>query len=147
MFPVKFKSKIPYTESYPLKAREVSNALGDVPQAKFLQIRFWHFEQMRDRNRRTLPLVSVTYNRRRVDLTTSSDWISEGWLDPRWEIEISAVPRTTRHFINSLLLSEGLPRLKDWLEARKDLHGRFGRDSIQVLFDKEAEKLRYDRCK
>jgi hypothetical protein len=145
MFPVKFKSKIPHTESYPLKAGEVSAALTGVPQEDFLKISFWHFVQMRDRNRRVLPLVTVAYSRWHVDLTTSSDWISEGWLDPTWEISISAVPRTLRHFINSLLVSEALPHLRNWLEARKDLHGRFGRDGIRVVFDKQMEKLQYER--
>jgi hypothetical protein len=144
MFTVKSKSKIPRTESYPLKASEVPETLLTVPQAKLLEIRFWRYVRIRDWDRKVWPLVTLTYSRRRVGTSTSNDWIAEGWLGPSWQLTISPVPKTMRHVINSLLVAEALPKLKAWLEARKDLHGRFGRDSIHALFDTESKALRYE---
>jgi hypothetical protein len=144
MFTVKTKSKIPRTESYPLKASEVSEALSRVAQAKLLEIRFWRYVRTQDRDRKVWPLVALTYSRVRVGISTSNDWIAEGWLGPSWQLTISPLPRTMRHAINSLLVGEALPKLKVWLEARKDLHGKFGHDGIHVSFDQESEQLRYE---
>jgi hypothetical protein len=80
MFTVKTKSKIPRTESYPLKASEVSEALSRVAQAKLLEIRFWRYVRTQDRDRKVWPLVALTYSRVRVGISTSNDWIAEGWL-------------------------------------------------------------------
>jgi hypothetical protein len=63
---------------------------------------------------------------------------------PSWQLTISPVPKTMRRLINSLLVAEALPKLKVWLEARKDLHGKFGRDGIHVSFNQEIEQLRYE---
>jgi hypothetical protein len=78
MFTVKSKSKIPRTESYPLKASEVSETLSSVPQAKLLEIRFWRYVRIPDRDRKVWPLVELTYSRSRVGISTSNDWIAEG---------------------------------------------------------------------
>jgi hypothetical protein len=78
MFTVKSKSKIPRTESYPLKASEVSETLSSVPQAKLLEIRFWRYVRIPDRDRKVGPLVALTYSRSRVGISTSNDWIAEG---------------------------------------------------------------------
>jgi hypothetical protein len=144
MFTVKSKSKIPRSESYPLKASEVSEALSSVPQAKLLEIRFWRYVRMQDRSWKVWPLVALTYSRFRVGISTSNDSIAQGWLGPSWQLTISSVPKRMRHVINSLLVAEALRKLKVWLEARKDLHGKFGRDGIHVSFDQEREHLRYE---
>jgi hypothetical protein len=144
MFPVKSKRKIPHTESYPLKASEISAVLLDVPQSEFLQLAFRRYSRIRDRGRKTLPVLAITYARSRPAISTPNASIEGGGLGPTWEIEVRPVPKVMRHAINSILISEALPKLRDWLVARKDLHGRFGHDGIQVVFDTESEELLYE---
>ena len=143
MFPVQSKSRIPCTESYPLKTSEVSEILADVPQAECLQIVFWRYSTLKERNSNLIRLVRVLYSRRKPSISTSNWEIEQGQLGPKWEIWISPVPKSLRHRINALLVSEGMPRIRSWLLARGEVNGRFGVETIGISYDVENDSVRY----
>jgi len=80
-----------------------------------------------------------------MSISTSNDAFTLKRLNPNWEIEVSPVPRWMRHLINSLLLTEAFSIFRTGLIGREQLHGRFGSDWIRVSFDRETERLRYER--
>jgi len=155
MFPVISKDRISHTESYPIGAQQISAALGDVPQAPVLAITFGRGQAIRgyatqwkardaDSDWRYRTLFRVSYRRRKLDFSTSNIAIERGALDPRWEIWVWSVPRQWRHRINELLVTEALPKIRDWLLARSSIHGEFTSENRLVLFDREKEVLSYE---
>src|SRR5215475_13400497 len=139
MFEVTFKSRIPQTESYPVRAGEISTALCDVPQAAFLRIVFHRHVRIEDRRAIEFLLVALTYSKQSMSISTSNDPWGLRHLDPNWEIAVSPVPKRLRHLVNSLLLTEAFPTLRTWLFQREKLHGRLGSDWIRVSFDRDTE--------
>jgi len=144
MFPVLRKSRIPHTESYPLRAGEISKALADVPQAGHLRIDFWRYVMIRDREKPTRGVIEIVYRRSRAGISTPNYAVESGGLGPQWQITVSPVVRSLRHTINALLVSEGLPKLRKWLIVRKDLHGKFTHEKISVLYNEESQTLEYE---
>lgn len=142
MFPVRSKSRIAHTESYPLKASEISNMLADVPQAEVLQITFWRYSTQYDRINQIIRLVGVSYFREKPGICTPNYAIEE-WTNPKWEIRVSSIPRSLRHRINPLLIAEGLPKMKEWLVTKRELHGRFGKENFTIWYDTDNDRLLY----
>ena len=140
MFPVKSKSRIAHTESYPLKASEISSELADVPQAGALHITFWRYLAWNNFSR--IRLMRVSYFRGKPGISTPNYAIDE-WMRPKWEIYVSAIPRSLRRRINTLLIAEGLPQVEAWLVMKQELHGRFGNENITIWYDAENDRLIY----
>jgi hypothetical protein len=70
--------------------------------------------------------------------------VSQGFYDDTWEIVVYPVPRDQKAAARSLLLAEGLPKVKEWLEMKRSSTWLDGRRTLSVLFDVEAHSLRFE---
>jgi hypothetical protein len=133
MLPTRLKKPISHTLSYPLSAKEISEALADTPQSNRLVISFYAYEPM-DQRGEPRPILSVGYNgEERVRATV-------GFSD-EWWVFAAPVPRKLRHVVNELLKKEALPTVRSWLKERQNIHSRFGAQSLSAIFDERTETL------
>jgi hypothetical protein len=137
VFPTRFKSRISHTLSYPLTAKEISEALADVPQSDRLTISF-HFYEPMDRREKPRDILSV-----RFTANEGVRILPTGFND-QWSISVSPVSRAMRHQINLLLKEEALPAIRAWLIERKALRGRFGGQTLTAIFDEKTETLKME---
>jgi hypothetical protein len=134
VFPTRYKNRIAHTVSYPLTAKEISEALSDVPQADRLTISFWLYEPMDQRGKPRDILVVRYAGEARVR--------TEPPINDQWSISVAPVARAMRHQINGRLKEEALPAIRAWLIERENLYGRFGGQSLSAIFDEKAETLK-----
>ncbi len=133
MFPTRFKAPISRSLSWPIRAKELSDALAGTPQAEKLTVSFHHYEPM-DRRGKPRAILSVHYH--------GEEWVhgAVGSAE-EWSIRVAPVPRDLRHLVNGLLRNEALPAMRNWLMERKNLHGRFGGQAFSAIFDERTESL------
>src|SRR5258705_13258673 len=121
LFPTRYKHKVPKTLSYCLGATEVSEALADVPQAELVTLCFhrdFSSDGLRPGIATKYAVLRAEYRYRRLGISSSQEQIARGEYDPKWQIDVYEVTREHRHALRTLLDSEGLPRMKRWLEAQ-----------------------------
>jgi hypothetical protein len=133
MFPTRFRSKISHTLSYPVSAKELTEALGETPQADKLTIQFSFYRPMKRRGK-PYEVLAVRY------VGDERVTVSRGYAD-QWSISVSPVPRSLRHSVNTTLKEVVLPVIRQWLDDRKSLTSQFGAQSITALFDEKTEAL------
>ena len=123
LIPTRNKSKLPKTLSYPLGAKEISEALAEVPQYNELSITFidrstfWaskYNESIKDKEQ--IKIVEIKYTRLKGNISTPKKWLEEGYPGSGWNITIYAVPKENRHQANAALKAIALPNIKKWLE-------------------------------
>ena len=124
------KSRISRTLSYPVTAKEISEALADVPQAGYLSIDFFHYQRMKDRGK-PYAVLSVHYG---LNSAFERDWF----------VRVSAVPRNLRHTVNGLLKEAAFPAMRDWLVQRRNLSSEHGGQSLTAIFSERDESLRLE---
>ena len=135
------KSPIPKSESYPLKLRDLEQALEGVPQAERIDVQFWRrYERADDRSKTVKAILTLSYSRSKVGLTTSTDSI-EYLIQPKWRIQISPVPKDLRHHIHDLLIAEALPHAKEWFIKTFAKDGEIGAFWVEYKYDFGLEKL------
>jgi hypothetical protein len=144
VIPTLYKNKLPQTLSYPLGAELISRAFVSVPQFENLKIRFWFYSKEDPRVIKTYTVLQLSYVRGEPSLTTGKASLAYGWLDKKWEITVSSVPRDRRHFIKGLLEGEALPIAQRWLieNAGSD---EFGGLTLTFKFNEETELLEVKR--
>ena len=122
IIPTRFKKKIPQKLSYPVGAKEVSDALISVPQFgelglcfsysgwkhQFLEVRFW------------------------------SPPMHEGWSE--WQIEVGPVPRLVRHRFHEYIVETALPRMAAWLVEHAGL-AQGQRGGASVLLRRKGRRV------
>jgi hypothetical protein len=128
LFPTRTKSRISHTLSYPATAKEISEALADVPQAYALFIDFFSYRRMKDRDK-PFAVLSVHY-----DLNYA--------LEREWSVQVRPVPRSLRHTVNGLLREQAFPAIHDWLLLREKLSSTRGRQSLTAIFSERDGSLR-----
>jgi hypothetical protein len=134
------KSPIPKTESYPLKLSDLQQTLEGVPQSERLDVQFWRYERAEDRSKTVKKILTLSYSRSKVGLTTSTDSI-EHLIQPKWRIQVSPVPKDLRHHIHDLLIAEALPHAKEWLIKTFANDGESGAFWAEYKYDFALEKL------
>jgi hypothetical protein len=127
------KNRISHTLSYPVTAKEISEALADVPQASHLSIRFSHYQRMRDRGR-PYAVLSVHYSFNVFNSALERDWF----------VEVRAVQRKLRHAVNELLKEQAFPAMREWLVQRGNLSGKHGGQSLSAIFSELDQSLRLE---
>lgn len=143
MFPTRSKNKIPRSLTYPLRAKTISEALADVPQADELKLWFSNYRTPSELLKQTIySLVTVGYSHRAVDQFTPHDVEETGRNDPKWSIQIYAVPVEIRARVTQLLQDEALPRLRTWLLSRADV-AQLRSCRIEVIYDEPADHLKF----
>ena len=141
MIPTTYKSKLPHTLSYPVGAEAVSVSLKGVPQESALSIGFYdhptifasEFKKLRESKSPYL-IFSVAYRHLRPGISASNQFIAEGWYEETWELKVYPVPHSHKAVARQALLSEGLPRVREWLSAERTPAWRYGRKFCEVFF-------------
>ena len=122
LIPTRKKIKLPKGYSYPVGAKEISEALAKIPQYDSISIIFRardtysaskHKEKIRDQ--KTLTIIEAEYNNPQVNISSSNKMIESGYYDSRWILMVYALPKDFRHTANLTLKTEVLPKLKKWL--------------------------------
>ena len=143
MIPTAFKSKVPQTHSYAIGAKLLSEGLSAVPQYGLLKLKFYGLWASRDKIK-TQPLLNVNHINIPENQFSSKNLVSQGFYDDTWEIVVYPVLRDQKAEARNLLLAEGLPKVKDWLETKRSSTWLDGRRTLSVLFDVESHSLRYE---
>ena len=143
MIPTSYKLELSSLLSYPLGAKNVSDALDGVPQFDALSIVFTPGQDNPHRVESPFLVLRVNYSNRVPGHSASKDMVEKGWYDPKWEINIGAVPRPLRNAVKTALLAEALPRVRQWLLDHADTTGREGYAWVRVHYDAEGERLTY----
>lgn len=111
-----YKIKVGRGFSYPIGAEALTLALGNVPQAAVMSIRFTMPYRQRFEPNKPYAVVTLNFENYRPHRSTPRNWSHGG---PKWEIWVYAVPKGVRHTI-SLLLKDALARqARPWLLARQ----------------------------
>jgi len=130
VFPTRLKSRISHTLSYPVTAKEISEALADVPQAGALSIDFFHYQRLRERGK-PYAVLSVHY-------TLNSA------LEREWSVQVRPVPRNLRHTVNELLKEQAFPAMREWLLHRRNLSSEHGGQALTAIFSERDASLRLE---
>jgi hypothetical protein len=146
MIPTRSKAKIPGTQSYPVTAKEISDALADTPQAGQLSIEFHGGWKSRIRTQNPYhsqfalndTVLECAYGWVPKDLPGSEPAFQRGWL-----IVVLPVPRELRHKVNELIKQQALPAIIKWLFEHRNLSSSIlhGTQAIKALYDRERETI------
>lgn len=129
MIPTGYKSKIPKTHSYPLNAKPISDALLDVPQRELLKIDFASWKTFAKDRVPGAPyrVLSASY--------------SGGAVFPGWTLYVYPVPRSLRHLVKDKLVTEALPKIRNWLTSNFHSSAREGGHNLSFSFDEPKNEL------
>ena len=75
------------------------------------------------------------------NLTSPKQFIDEGFYNENWEIHVYSVPSQLKSIAKELLVEEGLPKAKSWLEAPRTEMWKTGRKYFQILFDEKESRI------
>ena len=141
MIPTVYKVKLSSLLSYPLGAKDLSDALAGVPQFGVLSVRF---SPGLDKNphRVESPFEILRLNYSGLN-TASGDSANESDTEPEWNISVGAIPRPLRHVVKTALQTEALPKVRQWLADNPGPFERGGHAWIVVGYDAERESLTY----
>jgi hypothetical protein len=147
LIPTKLKFKLPQTMTYPIGAEAISQEFTDVPQFEKLVIWFTttnfafasDFQEARRKNE-PYKIFEVSMIHTDKHLSSPKQFIEEGFYEEHWEIRVYAVSRELKSVANRLLIEQGLPKAKIWLETPRTANWKTGRKYFQVLFH-EKESL------
>jgi hypothetical protein len=146
MFPTTYKDKIPKSLSYPVKAKTISEAFADVPQAEYLKIWFssnWALGLRKQGAR--CKIISVIYRYQKATQYTSHLTEELDWSSPKWEIHMEAIPIESIHHVSELLQKEVFPKLHKWFLSKTDITGTIATARFEVIYNEEYDKLEYNQ--
>jgi hypothetical protein len=133
--------------AYPIGAEAISRELTDVPQFEKLVIwftttNFAFASDFREARRKNEPYKIFEVSMIHIDkyFSAPKQFIDEGFYQEHWEIHVYAVPRELKSAAKRLLIEQGLPKAKIWLETPRTANWKTGRKHFQVLFH-EKESL------
>ena len=127
----RFKDKIAFHLSYPLSQSDLTEHLGEAINLLDIYMAFSSYKSPRKGEVRKKHVL--------VEATSPSHIISE------WKLWIRPLPKEIRHFAKELLISEGLPILRDWFLSPKDSSWFISGHRISVIYVPETSVLAYDR--
>ena len=123
LIPSGYKSKIPSTLSWPIKAQELSAAIAGVPQFDLLKLNFSFYNSDRDAlgwASSWITLLRVVYSRHDRGFSPSRAMEESGWHNKSWSIIIAPTPRSEAKVAHDHLLP-ALPKVAAWLTRNSDL--------------------------
>ena len=140
MIPTKLRWRISGELSFPLGAKQISEALAGVPQYAGLAVSFYpHWGETSAHIRAALdsgePLrvMEARYRNVRPDRFASQVLMDEGWYDETWELAVYPVLRDRKAATGTLLLTTGLPKVRAWLETPRSDTWRNGHHFCRLL--------------
>jgi hypothetical protein len=152
MIPTRRKSKIPSFLSFPLGAKVISQALAGVPQVEALAIEFRFSKDWRQHgfdkpywpivgSGKPFPVLAASLVKTSPTAFSPREWVEQGLYGSRSTIWVEAVPRLIRHQIEGKLISEALPRIRQWLIANAQAGTREGGHHLTFFYDELANEL------
>jgi len=75
---------------------------------------------------------------------SSKNLVAQGFYDETWQVIVYPVLREQKAAVKSLLLAEGLPKVKEWLSAKRNPTWLEGRRTLSISFDSDQRLLKYD---
>ena len=140
LIPSGYKSKIPKTLVWPVRAQEMSAALAGVPQFDELNLKFRFYQSDLSAFQWTwMTLLRVDYSRHDRGFSSSRSMIERGWHNRNWSIVITPVPSSEAKIIRDHLLP-ALPKVAEWLTRNNTLQ-TLGKKSVLVVWDKKKDEV------
>jgi hypothetical protein len=134
------KSPISKAESFPLKLSDLVKGLEGIPQFERLDVSFWRYETAKTRAEDVKRVLSFHYSRTKAGITASTDSIAL-LTAPKWQAQISPVPRPLRHRVHDLLIKDALPHARKWLIDNFNKDGEFQSFWVEYRYDYGRETL------
>jgi hypothetical protein len=141
IIPTRYKSKIPYTLSYPIGAKAISDVLRGAPQFEQSIVHSFSNQLARRHGTSTPYRVIGAHYSGPIRAFSGSRTIEEQSQDPRWTITVHAVPRALRNEIQAKIIAEALPALRSWLVSNPHASDREGGHGIAFNFDELKNEL------
>jgi len=140
LIPSGYKSKIPRTLVWPIKAQELSAALAEVPQFDELKLNFRFYQSdLAAFQWSWMTLLRVDYSRRDRGFSSSRSMAERGWHNKTWNIIITPVPSSEAKIIRDHLLP-ALPKVAEWLTQNNTLQ-TVGTKSVRVVWEKKKDEV------
>ena len=129
--------------AYPVGAEALSHALTGVPQHALIACEFFARNPHHEENKRpSLYFMAITYQKHEQSFHDSQASAERGVYDPRWKINIHAVPAELRAAIKRLLIEEVLPNVvRPWLHDKAALTGKTGGVALVLHYDRENDAI------
>ena len=134
--------------AYPIGAEVISEALIGVPQFKDLTVSFSPYNfafasDFQEARKQSKPYKIFEVSMIHIDkyLSSPKQFIEDGFYAERWGIDVYAIHRELKSIAKRLLIEEGLPKAKIWLETPRTENWKFGRKYFRVLFNEKEEKI------
>lgn len=147
LIPTKLKSKLSQDLAYPIGAEIISKLFANVPQKENLVIWFTSFnyfvsdfQNLRKQNK-PYEIFRVSMIHPLNDLSSSNQFIEEGFYNENWEINVYPVPKELKSVAKQLLVNEILPQAKDWMEKPQTEIWRTGRKHFKAFFKENESKF------
>ena len=142
LIPSGYKSKIPRTLGWPIKAQELSAAFSGVPQFDQLKLNFRFYKSDHAALQWTwswITLLRVDYSRRARGFSSSRSMDERGWHNKTWSIIITPAPSSEAKTVHEHLLP-ALPKVAEWLTRNNELQ-TIGTKSVRVVWDKKKDEV------
>jgi hypothetical protein len=145
------KPKLPSYLSFPIGTEAISAFLKDVPQFGSLDLVF-SADPMRSvtRFRRVIeadkphPVLRAQFVRwEKKPSIGDESWLQE-YLQGKWSLWVYPVRRILKPKAKQALVSQGLPRIAEWLALDRPPSWYFGRKSCEVVFVPKDETVRIE---
>ena len=147
LIPTRLKVKLPLDFSYPIGAEKLSEALASVPQFEKLVIWFSSYNYSAS-DRQILRKENEPYEIFRISmihplksLSSSKQFIEEGFYNENWEIHVYPVPRELKSVAKQFLIDEVLPQAKVWMEIPRTEIWKTGRKHFKALFRENEPQI------
>ena len=135
IIPTRYKIGIGSYLSWPTGAKELTEAFGDVPQIKELQISFWESypKHLKGKWPVTFPVIEAIYAHPRNPILGGSDW----------EFCVYPVPKNKRAEIRESLARNGFKILAEWLLDHAKYSGRESHLRFTGIWNSELKELTF----
>lgn len=141
------RDKLPRDHLFPLSSKVLSSSLLGVPQYsellacyKFRDV-YWasEYRQKLD-DLGSIAVLGARYTNPQPFHSSSNKMIEEGYYEPKWRLNITAVPRKYVRIVKVALIEEALPKVHDWL-VQTGLPNDNTTRGISFHFDLKAQEL------
>jgi hypothetical protein len=138
VIPTQHKAKLPKSQSYPIGAEAISEALTDAPHVGSLTLSFraWSATALQRflRQESPYPVLAVKYQ---------PEWRPNygTCYDEEWHLTVHAVPRESRSVIARLLREQGMPAVAPWLRSSEGAGWCARSHRLELVFSPADETL------
>jgi hypothetical protein len=142
MIPTRYKAKLPSDLSYPLGAKETSEALAGVPQYDLLHLWFSDRPVFRASAFRSVldagspyTIFEVRFTKMEPGHGASRAMIAAGHYDKQWQLHVYPVRRQQRRAAHEALLRDAMPAAREWLSRPGTAGWESGMKQLAFVFD------------